>query len=59
MAGRDRQADQIPKEFKGKAGKETRTLDSDAAREERKPTPGRGEGPDVRKELRKQADHRT
>ncbi len=56
MADQDRQADKIRKEFKDKAGKETRKLDPDAAREERQRKPGRNEGLDVREELRKQAD---
>ena len=56
MADQDRQADKIRKEFKDKAAKETRKLDPDAARAERKPRPGRSEGLDVREELRKQAD---
>ena len=56
MAGQDRQADKIRKEFKDKAGKETRPLDPDAARAERRRRPGGGQGLDVREELRKQAD---
>ena len=59
VADPDRPADKIREQFKDKAGKETRPLDPDAARAQRKRRPGRSEGLDVREELRRQADDNT
>ncbi len=59
MADKGGQAEKIRKEFKDKAGKETRKRDPDATRAERKQTSGGEQAPDVREELRKQADENT
>jgi hypothetical protein len=59
MADQHRQADQIRKEFKAKAGKETRELDPAKAPGERRAAGKPAEGPDVRETVRRKAKEST